>query len=123
VHRWLSTDAYWSLGRTRETVERAVAGSFVCGAYDEGGQQVAFARAVSDGATFAWICDVYVAPDARGQGLGRGMVAELRDRLRSRGVRRVLLATRDAHGVYAALGFRPLAHPEQWMELDTRSAD
>jgi GNAT superfamily N-acetyltransferase len=66
---------------------------------------------------------VYVAPDARGQGLGRRMVTGLSDRLRSRGVRRLLLATRDAHEVYAALGFGPLAHPEQWMELDTRSAD
>jgi GNAT superfamily N-acetyltransferase len=92
----------------------------VCGAYDAGGTQVGFARAVTDGATFAWICDVYVDRPARGQGLGRRMVALLRDDLRTRGVRRLILATKDAHGVYAALGFSPVAKPEQWMELDTR---
>jgi GNAT superfamily N-acetyltransferase len=125
VHRWLSTDAYWALGRSRDTVERSVAGSIVFGAYEvagahEQGRQVAVARAVTDGATFAWICDVYVDPAARGRGLGKRLVGALRDHLNRLGVRRMILATHDAHGVYAALGFTPLAKPEQWMELDRR---
>jgi GNAT superfamily N-acetyltransferase len=125
VHRWLSTDAYWALGRSRDTVERSVAGSIVFGAYEaagahEQGRQVAVARAVTDGATFAWICDVYVDPAARGRGLGKRLVGALRDHLNRLGVRRMILATHDAHGVYAALCFTPLAKPEQWMELDRR---
>jgi GNAT superfamily N-acetyltransferase len=97
-----------------------VAGSLVCGGYDDAGRQVGFARAVTDGATFGWICDVYVDRPARGRGLGRRMVAALRDELNQRGVRRLILVTKDAHGVYAALGFAPVAKPGQWMELDTR---
>jgi GNAT superfamily N-acetyltransferase len=119
VHRWLSEDAYWALGRSRDTVERSVARSVVYGAYD-GDRQVGVARAVTDGATFAWICDVYVDPPARGRGLGRRLVGALRDHLRGLGVRRMILATHDAHGVYAALGFNPLARPRYWMELDER---
>jgi GNAT superfamily N-acetyltransferase len=100
---------------------RAVAGSIVCGAYtDDDGAQVGFARAVTDGTTFGWICDVYVERAVRGQGIGRAMVATLRDDLVYLGVPRLILATRDAHGVYAPLGFTPVADAEQWMELDTR---
>ena len=119
VHRWLSGDAYWALGRSRDTVERSITGSVVFGAYERG-RQVGVARAVTDGATFAWICDVYVDPAARGRGIGKRLVGALRDHLHSRGVRRMILATHDAHGVYATLGFTPLAKPEQWMELDDR---
>jgi predicted GNAT family acetyltransferase len=93
----------------------------VYGAYTDGdGGQVGFARAVTDGSTFGWICDVYVERAVRGRGLGRAMVAALRDDLVDLGVPRLILATRDAHGVYAALGFTPVADAEQWMELDTR---
>ena len=95
-----------------------MAGSLSYGVYRPGdGEQVAVARAVTDGATFAWLCDVYVDPDARGTGVGTWMVDAISDHLRSFGVRRVLLATHDAHGVYAKVGFRPLAKPDQWMEL------
>jgi GNAT superfamily N-acetyltransferase len=104
-------------------VERAVAGSAVYGLYRVAdGRLVAFARAVTDRATFAWLCDVYVDRPERGRGLGRWLVGAARDHLSGLGVRRLLLATRDAHGVYAKLGFTPLAHPEQWMEHDTRSS-
>jgi len=117
VHDWLSTDAYWALGRSRDTVDRSVAGSLVYGVYRPGdGRQVAFARAVTDSATFAWLCDVYVDPAERGRGLGTWMVGAVRDHLAGLGVHRVLLATKDAHGVYARLGFSPLAEPGRWME-------
>jgi GNAT superfamily N-acetyltransferase len=118
VHQWLSTDAYWALGRTLATQEAAIAGSLNFGAYDTAtGAQHAYARVITDQATFAWLCDVYVAPAARGHGLGTRLVAAVRDHLAPYGLRRILLATADAHGVYAKLGFEPLAHPDKWMTL------
>lgn len=120
VHRWLSEHAYWALGRSRETVERSLRGSRVLAAYD-GPRPVALARAVTDGATFAWLCDVYVEPAARGAGLGTRLVRELVGRLRADGVYRVVLVTRDAHEVYRRIGFRELADPARWMEIDTRT--
>jgi GNAT superfamily N-acetyltransferase len=118
VHRWLSTDAYWALGRPRAIVERSVAGSANYGLYRSSDRrQVGFARAVTDEATFAWLCDVYVDRAERGAGLGTWLVSVALDDLRSKGVRRLLLATADAHGVYAKLGFTPLAEPARWMEI------
>ncbi|MFH9612421.1 GNAT family N-acetyltransferase [Streptomyces pratensis] len=120
VHHWLSTDAYWALGRTREHQERMIAGSLNFGAYDRAsGEQTGYARVITDRASFAWICDVYVDPAARGHGLGRRLVATVRDELAPLGVRRFLLATKDAHGVYAKLGFTPLDEPDMWMALQT----
>ncbi|MGW4502674.1 GNAT family N-acetyltransferase [Micromonospora sp. NPDC004336] len=121
VHRWLSTDAYWALGRDRETVARAFAGSVPFGVYRPGdGRQVAVARAVTDGATFAWLCDVYVDPGERGRGLGTWLAVAVRDHLARLGVRRILLATNDAHEVYAKVGFAPVTDPRHWMQLDQR---
>ncbi|MGV9571094.1 short-chain dehydrogenase/reductase [Streptomyces nigra] len=79
--------------------------------------QVAYARVVTDRATFAWLCDVYVDPAVRGKGLGTALVGAVREHLRPYGVRRILLATHDAHGVYAKLGFAALETPEHWMAL------
>jgi GNAT superfamily N-acetyltransferase len=121
VHHWLSTDAYWALGRPRDTVARSIAGSAVFGIYrPDDGAQVAFARVVTDHATFGWLCDVYVDPGERGRGLGRWLVGCAREVLATRGVRRLLLATEDAHVLYAGIGFQPLAEPARWMELDQR---
>ncbi|PPS76436.1 MULTISPECIES: GNAT family N-acetyltransferase [Streptomyces] len=118
VHHWLSTDAYWALGRPRATQDRAIEGSLNFGVFDTvSGEQVAYARVITDRATFGWLCDVYVDPSVRGKGVGSALVAAVREELRSFGVRRVLLATQDAHGVYAKLGFAPLERPEQWMAL------
>ncbi|MGC5039261.1 MULTISPECIES: GNAT family N-acetyltransferase [unclassified Streptomyces] len=118
VHRWLSTDAYWALGRPREKQDRAIEGSLNFGVYDTvSGEQVAYARVVTDRATFAWLCDVYVDPSVRGKGVGTALVTAVREEVRSYGVKRVLLATHDAHGVYEKIGFAPLARPEHWMVL------
>ncbi|MET8825321.1 GNAT family N-acetyltransferase [Streptomyces sp. NPDC004610] len=118
VHLWLSTDAYWALGRPRDTQDRAIAGSLNYGVYDRArGDQVAYARVVTDRATFAWLCDVYVDPSVRGKGIGTAFVAAVRDTLLPYGLRRVMLATHDAHGVYEKLGFRGLEQPERWMAL------
>jgi GNAT superfamily N-acetyltransferase len=126
VHTWLSKDAYWAMGRPREKQDRAIATSLNFGVYaaaddaavgDEAahGAQVGYARVVTDESTFAWLCDVYIAPGARGKGLGTALVAAVRDHLAPFGLRRILLATADAHGVYAKVGFEPLAMPEKWM--------
>lgn len=116
VHRWLSTDAYWALGRTREKQEAAIAGSRNYGVYDETtGAQVAYARIVTDAATFAWLCDVYVDPSVRGNGVGVGLIEGVFADLEPLGLRRSLLATADAHGLYEKFGFEPLAEPERWM--------
>ncbi|GAB1330645.1 GNAT family N-acetyltransferase [Streptomyces sennicomposti] len=118
VHHWLSTDAYWALGRTRDKQDQAIAGSLNFGVYDTAsGAQAAYARVVTDEATFAWLCDVYVDPAVRGKGIGTALVGAVRDHLRPHGLRRVLLATADAHGVYEKIGFRPLDRPERWMAL------
>ena len=120
VHRWLSTDAYWALGRNRETVGRAFGGSIGFGVYRPGDDvQVAVARVVTDRATFAWLCDVYVDRAERGRGLGTWLAGAVRDHLAELGVRRILLATADAHGMYVKVGFTPI-DPDRWMELDHR---
>lgn len=118
IHTWLSTDTYWARGRTREHHDAAIAGSLNFGAYDlASGEQAGYARVVTDLATFAWLCDVYVDPAARGNGLGGRLVAAARDHLAPTSVRRFLLATADAHGVYEKAGFRPLDNPDRWMFL------
>lgn len=130
VHEWLSTDAYWALGRPLETVARSIEGSLSFGVYapaggtDAGtegaGELVGFARVVTDLATFAWLCDVYIARDVRGKGVGSWLVEIIRDRLLATGVTRILLATGDAHAVYAKLGFAALSDPDRWMVFNTR---
>ncbi|KOG45050.1 GNAT family N-acetyltransferase [Streptomyces sp. NPDC059558] len=118
VHRWLSEDAYWALGRSRQKQEDAIAHSLNFGLYDQAsGAQLAYARVVTDRATFAWLCDVYVDPGARGKGLGGALVDTVCAHLEPYGLRRVMLATADAHAVYARSGFEPLATPEKWMAL------
>ena len=121
IHQWLSLDAYWALGRPREKQDAAIAGSLNFGVYDTAsGAQLGYARVVTDRATFAWLCDVYIAPAARGKGLGTALATAVRDHLAPYGVRRILLATADAHGVYAKAGFEPLTTPEKWMVLGTQ---
>ena len=115
VHHWLSTDAYWALGRTRDNVERAARHSLNFGVFSADGSQVAYARVLTDHANFAWLCDVYVDPAHRGRGLGGRLVETVVARLEPMGLRRAVLATRDAHDVYARAGFTPLPHPEDWM--------
>ncbi len=116
VHRWLSEQAYWALGRARDVQETAIDASRNYAMVDtETGAQVAYARVVTDGATFAWLCDVFVTPDVRGQGVGRALIDGVVADLEPFGLRRVVLATADAHGLYERFGFAPLAEPERWM--------
>ncbi|MFC8792784.1 GNAT family N-acetyltransferase [Streptomyces cinereoruber] len=118
VHHWLSTDSYWAHGRPREKQDRAIAGSLNLGAYHrETGEMSAYARVITDYATFAWLCDVYVDRPARGTGLGTALVTAVRDHLGPYGLSRIMLATADAHGVYEKVGFAPLRNPDMWMAL------
>jgi GNAT superfamily N-acetyltransferase len=114
VHGWLAS-SYWSPGIDRARVERAIAGSHPLGAYD-GDEQVGFARAITDHATFAWIADVWVDAAYRGQGIGQRLVGWFVDHPDFADIRRIGLVTADAHGVYEKLGFHALLRPDRYME-------
>ena len=116
IHRFLSEDAYWSPGVPRATVERAIKNSFCFGVYLADGGQVAFARLVTDRATFAYLADVFVLPQHRRRGLSKRLMEAILAHPELQGLRRWLLATRDAHGLYAQFGFAPLANPSRLME-------
>lgn len=115
THRFLSEEAYWSTGVPRDVVERAIDGSIVFGIYHDR-KQVGMARIVSDKATFAWLCDVFVLPAERGHGLGKWLMECVKSHPDLQGLRRWLLATSDAHGLYAQYGFTPV-DPSRFMEI------
>ena len=115
VHAFL-TKTYWSPGIPRDTIERAMANSVCFGVLSDG-QQVGFARVITDKATFAYLADVYILEPHRGQGLSGRLMDAVTSHPELQGLRRMLLATRDAQGLYARYGFKPLAAPERMMEL------
>jgi GNAT superfamily N-acetyltransferase len=115
IHAFL-TGTYWAAGISRDVVARAVAGSVCVGAFD-GDAQVGFARLVTDGATFAYLADVYVLEPCRGRGVARRMLDALFAHAQVQGLRRMMLATRDAHDLYARYGFTALGAPDRFMEL------
>jgi len=117
IHRFLSTQAYWSQGIPEDTVARAIAGSLCFGGYVEGVGQVAFARVVSDFATFAYLADVFVLPEHRGHGYSKALVADVMAHPQLQGLRRFMLATSDAHGLYTQYGFATPAKPQTLMEV------
>lgn len=115
IHGFLVT-SYWAEGIPRDTVVRALAGSLNFGLYDAVAQ-VGFARFVTDRATFAYLADVFVLPAHRGQGLATWLVGTALTHPALAGLRRLLLATRDMHALYAKVGFTPLVRPERMMEI------
>jgi GNAT superfamily N-acetyltransferase len=115
IHAFLSRESYWVRGIRRELVERAIANSICFGVYADG-RQLGFARVVSDGAGFAYLADVFVVRSARGRGLGKRLVEFVMAHPDLQRIRRFLLATQDAHGLYAQFGFAPLTAPERFME-------
>jgi GNAT superfamily N-acetyltransferase len=114
IHSALSERSYWARGRGRSVVERSIAHSLGFAAL-LGGRQVGFARVVTDQATFAWVCDVFVDESVRGHGVGKRLMAAILADPRLQGLKRMLLATDDAHGLYASFGFEPLERPDTWM--------
>lgn len=129
VHAYL-TRSYWSPGIPKALVARAIANSMCFGLYlvetgppshgqalDQGETQVGFARVVTDKSSFAYLADVYVLEEHRGQGLSKRLVQTIQAHPDLQGLRRFMLATLDAHGLYAQFGFKPVAAPERVMEL------
>jgi len=115
VHDFLTKEAYWSPGISIDIVRRSLEGSIAFGLY-RGGEQVGFTRVVSDRATFAWICDVFVLDAYRGRGLGKWLMECVMAHPELQGLRRWMLATRDAHGLYEQSGFKELHDPMKFME-------
>jgi len=117
VHAYL-VRSYWAKDIPKATVARALRGSLCFGLYVQAsGAQVGFARVISDLATYAYLCDVYVLEEHRGQGLSKWLIGALLEHPDLAGLRRFVLATRDAHGLYSRFGFAPLAGPQKFMEI------
>ncbi len=116
IHRFL-VSSYWAEGIPRTVVDKAIENSLNFGVYDAAGKQLGFARVITDRSTFAYLADVFVDPGAQGRGLGKTLMAAVVAHPDLKGLRRVLLATRDAHGLYARFGFRPLNWPDRLMEI------
>ena len=115
IHGYLS-QSYWCKGVPVETVKHSIENSLCFGVYDEM-SQVGFARVVTDYATFAYLADVFILEEYRGFGLSKLLMNEIINHPGLQGLRRWVLATRDAHGLYARYGFKPLAAPDRFMEL------
>lgn len=116
VYRYLSGESYWARGLPRDIFERSLDGALCIGGYDADGRQVAFARVISDYATFAYLGDVFVLDSVRGQGVGKALMAYIESHPQLQNLRRFMLATADAHGLYAQYGFTALSAPERIME-------
>ncbi len=117
IHRFLSQHSTWALGIPRSTVETSIAHALCFGGYQDEGQ-IAFARVVSDYATFAYLMDVFVLPEHRGQGHSKVLIQAVIDHPQLQGLRRFMLASSNARGLYAGFGFTPLAKPEIIMEIN-----
>ena len=115
IHDFISNQSYWGQGRTVEVVQRALDNSLNFGLYS-GARQVGFARVVTDYATFAWVADLFMIEEYRGRGLSQWLMEVMLAHPQLQGFRRWVLATKDAHSLYARFGFIPLHRPERWME-------
>ena len=118
VHGYLR-ESYWARGIPRAVVERSLRGSLCFGVYHRG-TQVGFARVISDRATFAYLADVFILPAHRGRGLSKRLLARIKAHPELQGLRRFMLGTRDAHGLYRQFGFAPPSDPSLWMEIHDR---
>ena len=121
IHGFLR-HSYWAEGRKRSVVERSIKNSLCFGVY-LAGRQVAFARVVSDRAVFAYLMDVFVIPEFQGRGISKALMRAVLDHPELQALRVFLLGTRDAHGLYAQFGFRPLTEPGNWMAIRDPDSD
>jgi GNAT superfamily N-acetyltransferase len=121
LYQFLSKDAYWSKGLPRDVFDRSVENSLCFGLYLANGEQVAYARVITDKATFAYLCDVFVIPAHRGKGLSKQLMKAIDTHPELQGLRRILLATADAHDLYKQFGFTPLGAPDRMMERHNKA--
>lgn len=116
IHTFLAEDSYWSQGVPRATVERAIANSLCFGVY-HANAQIGFARIVTDKSTFALLADVFVLEAHRGKGLSKWLMRCIVEHDELQGLRRFLLLTSDAHGLYGQFGFKEIGSPQRFMEV------
>ena len=122
IHRFLNEQSYWSRGIAFTVVDRSIQHSLNFGLYAHA-IQIGYARVITDRATFAFLRDVFVVREARGAGLGRWLVQTVLEHPDLQNLRRVMLATRDAHGLYEQFGFAPLARPDRFMSIEKSSKE
>ncbi|MGZ7032782.1 MAG: GNAT family N-acetyltransferase [Thermoanaerobaculia bacterium] len=116
IHRFLASESYWAKDRPRDVVERSIENSLCFAAFD-GGEQVGFARVITDYATFAYVADVFVVVTHRGRGVSKELMRAMREHPQLQRLRRWHLVTTDAHGLYRQFGFRELESPQKHMEI------
>ncbi len=116
IHEFL-VNCYWSKGIPFSTLKRAIENSLSFGVLTHQGEQVAFARMITDRATYAYLADVFVIESHRGKGIAKWLMQTIMIHPDLQGLRRITLGTRDAHGLYEKVGFKPLAHPQIFMEV------
>ncbi len=121
IHSFFVEESYWARERTEEQTQTAIENSICFGVYD-GGRQIGFARVVSDKATFAYLGDVFILEEFRGKGLSKWLMEVIVSHPEVQGLRRWVLATRDAHGLYEQFEFSALRFPERWMEKTAPNA-
>ncbi|MDB5124046.1 MAG: acetyltransferase family protein [Mucilaginibacter sp.] len=118
IYNYLNNESYWSQGISPERLRTAIENSMCFGVYKQD-KQAGLARVITDKATFAYICDVFILPDYRGFGLSKWLMQTIVNHPELQGLRRWSLATADAHGLYKQFGFNEIIHPERWMEIFT----
>jgi GNAT superfamily N-acetyltransferase len=116
IHDYLSKESYWAQNMPLELIKESIAGS-ICFAIYFNNKQIAYARVITDNATFAYLADVFVLEEHRGKGLSKELMRFILDHPSLKKLRRFMLATRDAHGLYKQFGFNTLAKPETIMEI------
>ena len=121
VHQYLSTQSYWAMGIPFETVYKSISNSLCFGIYKDS-RQIGFARWITDGATFGYLADVYVEEEFRALGLSKKLMSIMLFHEDLQGLRRYMLATHDAHGLYSQFGFEPLEDPESIMAIVIKNA-
>jgi len=121
IHRFLVEDSYWARERTFEQTKTAIENSICFGLFHDE-KQIGFARVVSDKATFAYLGDVFVIDEYRGRGLSKWLMSVIVEHPELQGLRRWVLATKDAHGLYEQFEFAPLRFPDRWMEKTAPNA-
>jgi N-acetylglutamate synthase-like GNAT family acetyltransferase len=117
IHKYLTEFSYWAQGRTIDKVNKSIENSLCFGIYNRNGQMAGFARVVTDYTTFGWVCDVFVLDEYKGRGLGKWLIKTIVGLPELNEMKRLILATRDAHELYRKYGgFQNMQSPERWME-------